>query len=100
MMVYRGKLLAALRARALLADELALPPGQSSQQCLNLCNQLGRKEWVVHCCQRYEHAYRGSQATGSLYQGRSAAELAVAQRLEKSAPISLSVPSHPHNGGR
>ena len=55
MMVYRGKLLAALR-RALLADELALPPGQSSQQCLNLCNQLGRKEWVVHCCQRYEHA--------------------------------------------
>mgnify|MGYP002146079336 FL=1 len=55
MLVYRGKLLAALR-RALLAGELVVPPDRSLQQCLNLCNQLGRKAWVVHCCQRYDHA--------------------------------------------
>lgn len=45
MMACRGKLCQRALRRALLADELALPPGQSSQQCLNLCNQLGRKEW-------------------------------------------------------
>lgn len=52
MMVYRGKLLALVRA-ALLAKEMRLPA--PLQSLINLLNKLGRKDWVVHCCKRYEH---------------------------------------------
>ena len=54
-MVYRGKLLAALK-QALLKQELTLPADTSSSSVSNLLNRLGRKSWVVHCCPRYEHA--------------------------------------------
>ncbi|TAA39176.1 IS91 family transposase [Corallincola spongiicola] len=55
MMVYRGKLLAGLK-QALSEQELTLPEGRSASSMTQLCNQLGRKCWVVHCCARYDHA--------------------------------------------
>ena len=32
-----------------------IPANQSPQQVSNLCNKLGRKDWVVHCVKPYEH---------------------------------------------
>lgn len=55
MMVYRGKLLASLRKR-LEKGELLLPTGRAAHQVKADLNQLGRRDWVVHFCQRYEHA--------------------------------------------
>ncbi len=54
MLVFRGKLLAGLR-RAVCSGELSLPADHSAARVLSLLNQLGRKAWVVHCCQRYAH---------------------------------------------
>lgn len=54
MMVFRGKFLAHLR-QLVLSDGLALPPDQHRNKLLSLSNRLGRKAWVVHCCERYDH---------------------------------------------
>jgi len=51
---FRGKFLAFLR-RAILKGELALPPGKSRQQWLNLLNKLGRKKWHVMIQPPYRH---------------------------------------------
>jgi hypothetical protein len=54
MALFRGKLLAGLRA-LLEAGTLALPPETSAQRLANLCNQLGRTKWNVRVCPRYAH---------------------------------------------
>ena len=54
MIIFRGKVNAFIK-NALKQAELAVPPNESSQQIINLCNKLGRKEWVVHFCKRYDH---------------------------------------------
>ena len=55
MMVYRGKLRAMIKD-ALKQDGWHFPPDMGETQSLNLLNKLGRQDWVVHCCPRYEHA--------------------------------------------
>jgi len=54
MMIFRGKYLAGLK-EALLLGELVVPTENTAQQVINLCNKLGRKDWVVHCVKPYEH---------------------------------------------
>ncbi len=54
MMIFRGKVRAFI-AEALRQGELLIPPSESSQKVTILCNKLGRKEWVVHFCKRYNH---------------------------------------------
>jgi hypothetical protein len=46
--IFRGKFLAGIRA-ALDSKTLAIPTNESEQRLRNLCNQWGRKDWVVHC---------------------------------------------------
>jgi len=55
MMVYRGKLLSLLKD-ALTSGKLQLPEGQDTLHGMNLFNRLGRQDWVVHFCERYDHA--------------------------------------------
>jgi hypothetical protein len=54
MVVFRGKLLAALR-QGLAPDPLTWPEGRSRQQMENLLNKLGRTKWNVHIRERYPH---------------------------------------------
>lgn len=54
MFLFRGKLLAALRA-ALADDTLRLPPDLSIERCRSLFNKLGRVKWNVNVRERYEH---------------------------------------------
>lgn len=54
MQIFRGKYLDALK-KALEAGALVVPTNQTDQQVINLCNKLGRKDWVVHCVKPYEH---------------------------------------------
>ena len=55
MMVYRGKLLSLLKT-ALTQTAFQVPPDTTVTQIRNLINKLGRRPWVVHFCQRYDHA--------------------------------------------
>lgn len=55
MMVYRGKLLASLK-EALATSKLTLPAGRRPHHMRSLFNRLGRQDWVVYCCDRYDHA--------------------------------------------
>ena len=55
MMVFRGKLLAMVK-KALKDEDWVFPPNDQEQQVVNLLNKLGRKQWMVHFCDRYEHA--------------------------------------------
>ena len=55
MMVYRGKLRAMIKTAA-QKEGWRFPPDMNETQLSNLLNKLGRKEWVVHCCPRYEYA--------------------------------------------
>ena len=64
MAVFRGKLLEALREN-IQQGKLIIPPDSSAQQAINLCNKLGRRVWVLHCCAPYR--YGGSVAN---YLGR------------------------------
>lgn len=54
MMVFRGKLLALLRA-GLAKGALRLPPKQSRERFESLLNKLGRVKWNVHLRTRYAH---------------------------------------------
>ena len=54
MQVFRGKYLAGIR-KGLESGNLIAPKNQSDQQVINLCNKLGRKDWVVHCVKAYLH---------------------------------------------
>jgi hypothetical protein len=54
MLVFRGKLLAAL-ARALERGELRVPADLSRERARSLFNRLGRKKWNVHIRARYAH---------------------------------------------
>lgn len=54
MMIFRGKINAFIK-EAMSQALLIIPPSETSQEIINLCNKLGRKEWVVHFCKRYEH---------------------------------------------
>lgn len=55
MMIFRGKYLAGIK-KALAADELVIPTNEREQRLVNLCNKLGRQDWVVYCAKPYEHA--------------------------------------------
>jgi len=55
MMVFRGRFTALLK-KAMQQEEWRLPPDLSEVQFNNMLNKLGRKDWVVHCCKRYDHA--------------------------------------------
>jgi hypothetical protein len=52
--LFRGKFLAAL-SRLLATGELRLPPTVSAECAQNLINCLGRVNWHVWLCQRYDH---------------------------------------------
>ena len=54
MLLFRGKLLAALR-EATERGTLRLPPDSSRERTLSLLNRLGRKKWNVHIRARYAH---------------------------------------------
>ena len=54
MLLFRGKLLAALR-EAIEHARLRLPPELSRARTLSLLNRLGRKKWNVHIRARYAH---------------------------------------------
>lgn len=54
MMVFRGKLLAALR-QLHEAGTLRRPDGLSAEQLNSLFNRVGRKKWNVRICERYAH---------------------------------------------
>ena len=56
MHIFRGKYLSGLR-KALDADKLVVPTNESAQQEINLCNKLGRRDWVVYCAKPYEHGH-------------------------------------------
>jgi len=55
MMVFRGKFIAKVR-QAIKNGELKLPPDYRESKTLNLLNKLGRQDWVVHFCKRYDYA--------------------------------------------
>ena len=55
MMVFRGKLLSMMKAWV-AAGQCQLPEGRRDSEVSNLLNKLGRQAWVVHFCQRYDHA--------------------------------------------
>ena len=54
MMVFRGKLISALR-QALAQQDWALEPGLTQRDYGHCLNQLCSTQWVVHFCQRYDH---------------------------------------------
>lgn len=54
MLLFRGKLLAALR-KATERGTLRLPPDLTRERCASLLNRLGRKKWNVHIRARYAH---------------------------------------------
>lgn len=54
MIIFRGKINAFIK-EALKQGTLVVPQNESPQQVINLCNKLGRKQWVVHFCKRYDH---------------------------------------------
>ena len=54
MLLFRGKLLAALR-QGIERGELRRPPDSSRERCMTLLNRLGRKKWHVYIRARYAH---------------------------------------------
>ncbi len=52
--IFRGKFLEGIRT-ALKAGELVVPTEMTEQGVINLCNKLGRTEWVVHCVKPYQY---------------------------------------------
>jgi len=54
MMLFRGKLLAMLRA-AIEHGRFRLPPDCNRERCMTMFNRLGRKKWNVHIRARYAH---------------------------------------------
>jgi hypothetical protein len=54
MLLFRGKLLAALR-QGIERARLRLPPEASRERLRSLLNRLGRKKWNVHIRARYAH---------------------------------------------
>jgi Putative transposase/Transposase zinc-binding domain len=54
MVVFRGKLLAAIR-QGLHQGQLEVPEGKRLQQVDNLLNKLGRTKWNVHIRERYAY---------------------------------------------
>ncbi len=56
MAIFRGKFLEGVKL-ALSSNELIIPSGQQAQQVTNLCNKLGRTDWVVNCVKPYKHGH-------------------------------------------
>jgi len=56
MMIFRGKYLAGIK-KALAVGELVIPSNEREQRLINLCNKLGRQDWVVYCAKPYEHGH-------------------------------------------
>ena len=55
MRVFRGKFRALVK-EALTQEQVSLPQDLRAHQVQALLNKLGRKEWVVHFCERYDYA--------------------------------------------
>jgi len=55
MMVYRG-IMRKLVSEALGKEDWVNPPNMTEQLIRNTLNKIGHKEWVVHFCERYDHA--------------------------------------------
>ena len=68
MQVFRGLYLSKLKA-AVESSELVLPPDISAGHALNQLNRLYRKEWVVHFCERYDHARGVAKYLGRYIKG-------------------------------
>ncbi|NRA82296.1 MAG: IS91 family transposase [Gammaproteobacteria bacterium] len=68
MAIFRGKLLDGLRKSA-KRGELILPPDSPPQQTLNLCNKLGRTDWVLHCCDPYKYGTSVAKYLGRYIKG-------------------------------
>lgn len=56
MRVFRGKMLSGLK-QVLRNGKLKLPPDRCAHHIESLFNKLGRRDWVVHFCERYEHGW-------------------------------------------
>ena len=56
MRVFRGKLRAFVKAAMNDDPNWVLPPDRREHHIIALLNKLGRKEWVVHFCERYDYA--------------------------------------------
>jgi hypothetical protein len=52
MKIFRGKLLEKIR-NGIKRKQLAIPTASSDRLELNLCNKLGRRDWILHCCKPY-----------------------------------------------
>ena len=55
MMVFRGCLLANIK-KSVASKAIDLPPDVDGCAVETLLNKLGRQDWVVHFCTRYEHS--------------------------------------------
>jgi len=55
MMVFRGKLLSMIKS-AMKEDDWQFPPNTRESEVKNMLNKLGRQDWVVHFCKRYDYA--------------------------------------------
>jgi hypothetical protein len=55
MMVFRGKLRQLIR-ESLQENQLQLPPKRCAHHIQALLNKVGRKDWTVHFCDRYDYA--------------------------------------------
>lgn len=56
MQVFRGKLRDLIKKAMNDDPDWVLPPDRREHHITALLNKLGRKEWVVHFCERYDHA--------------------------------------------
>jgi nitrite reductase/ring-hydroxylating ferredoxin subunit len=54
MHIFRGKYLAGIK-KALASGDLVVPTNETKQRVINLCNKLGRTDWILHCVPAYEH---------------------------------------------
>ena len=68
MLVFRGKFLSRLK-QLVQADLVILPPDTCSGAMLNCLNSLYRKDWVVHFCERYDHARGVAKYLGRYIKG-------------------------------
>lgn len=68
MAIFRGKLLDALKLN-IKRGRLIIPEDTKAQQLLNLCNKLGRKRWVLHCCAPYKYGTSLAKYLGRYIKG-------------------------------
>jgi hypothetical protein len=60
MRIFRGKYLGGIK-KALASGDLVVPTNETKQRVINLCNKLGRTDWILHCVPPYEHGVGGAK---------------------------------------